>query len=47
MWKLFRESKELTVRFCERYARLCDAVCRRAALRERATRQRLWLWVRL
>jgi hypothetical protein len=34
--KLFRRSKELAVEFCERCARVCDAGCRRAALRERA-----------
>ena len=36
MLKRFRRTKELAVEFCERCAKLCDAGCRRAALRERA-----------
>ena len=34
--RLFKRTKELAVEFCERCSRVCDAGCRRAALRERA-----------
>jgi hypothetical protein len=33
--RLLRRSKERTVEFCERYAQVCDAGCRAAAIRER------------
>ena len=36
MQRLFKRTKELAVEFCERCSRVCDAGCRRAALRERA-----------
>ena len=36
MLKLWRRSKELAVEFCDRCAKVCDASCRAAALRERA-----------
>ena len=36
MLKLFKRTKELAVEFCDRCARVCDAGCRRAALREKA-----------
>ena len=39
MLKRLRRTKELAVEFCERCARVCDAGCRRAALRERALLQ--------
>ena len=47
MWKLFDGTKELAVRFCERCGEVCDAGCRRAALRERTLLQELWLGVRV
>ena len=40
-------TRELTVRFCERCSHACDDGCRRAAARERALVQRLWLGVRV
>jgi len=39
MLKLFKRTRELAVEFCERCSRVCDASCRRAALRERALLQ--------
>ncbi len=36
MLKLVKKQKELTVEFCDRCARVCDASCRSSALRERA-----------
>jgi len=36
MLKLFRQTKELAVEFCERCSKVCGAGCCRAALRERA-----------
>lgn len=39
MLKLFKRTKERAVAFCERCSRVCDAGCRRAALRERALLQ--------
>ena len=47
MWSLSRQTKGLAVGFCERCGEVCDDVCRRAALRERAMLQQLWLGVRL
>ena len=35
MLRLFKRTKEFGVDFCERCARVCDAGCRAAALRER------------
>jgi hypothetical protein len=34
--KLLGRSKELAVEFCDRCAKVCDADCRAAAIRERA-----------
>jgi len=39
MLRLFKRTKELAVEFCERCSRVCDAGCRRAALRERTLLQ--------
>jgi len=39
MLELFRRTRGLAVEFCERCSRVCDAGCRRAALRERALLQ--------
>ncbi len=36
MLKLFKRTKELAVDFCGRCSKVCDAGCRRAALRGRA-----------
>ena len=36
MPRLFKQSKQLTVEFCEPCSRVCDPGSRRAALRERA-----------
>ena len=47
MWSLSRRTKALAVSFCERCSEVCDDACRRAALRERALLQQLWLGVRL
>ena len=47
MWKLFTRTKDLAVTFCERCGEVCDAGCRRAALRERTLFQELWLGVRV
>jgi hypothetical protein len=41
MLKLSKRAKERAVEFCERCARVCDAGCRRAVLRERALLQAL------
>ena len=35
MLRLFRRTRELTVAFCHRGARMCDVACRADALRER------------
>lgn len=42
MWTLFKRTRELTFRFCERCGRVCDDTCRRAALRERVLLQQVW-----
>lgn len=42
MRTLSRRLKESAVRFCERCARVCDDMCRRAALRERVLLQQVW-----
>lgn len=47
MRRLFTRTKEVAVTFCERCAELCEEGCRRAALRERALLQQLWLGVRV
>ncbi len=39
MLKRFKRTKELVVEFCDRCARVCDAGCRSATLRERALLQ--------
>jgi hypothetical protein len=39
--KLLKSPKELAVEFCDRCAKVCDARCRAAALRERALSLRL------
>jgi hypothetical protein len=39
--KLLKRSKELAVEFCDRCAKVCDAGCRAAAIRERALSLRL------
>jgi hypothetical protein len=47
MLRLLRKSKALTVEFCDRCARVCDAGCRAAAIREHALARALRLGVRL
>jgi len=47
MRNLFRRTKEAAVTFCERCGEVCDAGCRRAALRERGLLQRLRLGLRV
>ena len=47
MLKLFKRTKELSVTLCERCGKVCDAGCRRAALRDRTLSQQLWLGVRI
>ena len=47
MWNVFNRTKELAVGFCERCGRVCDAGCRRAALRGRPLLQQSWLGVRI
>jgi hypothetical protein len=39
--KLLKRSKEVAVEFCDRCAKVCDAGCRAAAIRERALSLRL------
>ena len=46
MWNLFKLMREPAVSVCERCGQVCDAGCRRAALRQRALLQ-LWLGVRV
>jgi hypothetical protein len=41
MLKLWTGSKELAVEFCDRCARICDAGCRAARIRERALLSRV------
>lgn len=43
----FTRTKEVAVTFCERCAEVCNEGCRRAALREQALLQQLWLGVRV
>lgn len=47
MLSLFRKSSESLVEFCDRCARVCDAGCRAATIRERALLRalRLGVWV--
>ena len=45
MLRFLRKSRELVVEFCDRSARVCDAGCRVAALREGAVMQALRLRV--
>ncbi len=40
MLKLLRRSKGLAVEFCDRCAKVCNADCRAAAIRERALAMR-------
>jgi hypothetical protein len=40
MLRLGRRSSELAVEFCDRCAKVCDAGCRAAAIRERALASR-------
>jgi hypothetical protein len=47
MWKQRKRASEQAVSFCERCGRVCDAACRRSALRERALRHQLWLGLRV
>jgi hypothetical protein len=47
MLRLFRKSKERLVEFCDRCARVCDAGCRAAAIRERALMRALRSGVRV
>ena len=47
MRNLFEGTKELAVTFCARCGEVCNAGCRRAALRERALLRQLWLGVRV
>ena len=42
MLMLFKRTKQLTLRFCERCSQVCDDTCRRAALRERVLLQQVW-----
>jgi hypothetical protein len=44
---LFKRTRELAVSFRERYGRVCNAGCRRAALRERALLRPLPLGLRV
>lgn len=48
MSRLFKATQELAVEFCERCSRVCNADCRRAAVREqallRAWRYRARIW---
>jgi hypothetical protein len=39
MPRLLKKSKELAVEFCDRCSRVCDAVCRSQAVRERVRAQ--------
>ena len=41
VFRLFKRTKERVVEFCDRCARVCDAGCRAAALREQARMQAL------
>jgi hypothetical protein len=45
--RLFRKSKERLVELCDRCARVCDAGCRAAAIRERTLMRALRLGVRV
>jgi len=47
MLKPYERTKEPAVSFCERCGTVCDAGCRRAALRERTLSRQLWLGVRI
>jgi hypothetical protein len=44
--RLLRKLNEFAVEFCDRCARVCDAACRAAAVRERALMRGLRLRVR-
>jgi hypothetical protein len=46
MLRLLRKSKALTVEFCDRCARVCDAGCRAAAVRDNALERALRFGVR-
>jgi len=46
MWRQDEKTETPTVRFCERCGQVCDAGCRRAALREHALLHQLWLGAR-
>jgi hypothetical protein len=41
MLKLLKQSKEVAVEFCDRSAKVCDAGCRAAVIRERALASRI------
>jgi hypothetical protein len=47
MLRLLRRTTELAFEFCERCSKVCDAGCRRAALRERAVLRAWWHGVRI
>jgi hypothetical protein len=47
MLRVLRKSQERVVEFCDRCARVCDAGCRTAAIRERSLLQGLRLGVRV
>jgi hypothetical protein len=47
MTRLFKRTKKLTVDFCERCARVCDAASRQAELRERTLLRALQFGVRV
>jgi hypothetical protein len=47
MRNLFKSTNESALSFCERCGEVCDAGCRRSALRERALLQQAWLGVRV
>ena len=46
MLRLFRTTRELTVAFCHRRARMCDVACRADAARERTLANALSFEVR-
>jgi hypothetical protein len=42
MWSLFQQTKQLTAGVRERYSRLCDDACRRAALQRQVLLHQVW-----
>ncbi len=43
----FKRTKAVAVSFCERCSRVCDAGCRRTALREQAALHQVWRGLRV